>query len=392
MSLTYGFYDSLNGDRVYNAEQFGSIFDGVIVDGVYMNIGDKFKVTPNSGMTVNVGTGRAWFKHTWTLNTTAMPITLDAANAYNPRIDLIAIRVDKRPAYRQNSIVVLTGTPASTPTAPSYSNANNVYEYPIARIYVNAGATEITASNITSMVGNTGRCPYVTSPTGVVDISSLTDRFQSAWDEFYAAETEADHLEFATWMIYRKNEYLTWFEGLVDVLDGDAATVASQLEAQITALETAVESNEFVMSLIDDEGNFIVSDYYEDVEEGGETIRIYPEEIAGMFSYAMAGDQTALNGLFTSRTFTYTDTVYPGNIIAITRQAFGAGSYDGTPVGYTPLSFASIRPGNTWLVPVANNVQAGNNDNMLVLRNTYSQSINFTAAVTIVFVKSHAFG
>ena len=47
MSLTYGFYNSVDHDRVYDATQFGSIFDGVINDGVFQNIGDLFAVSPH---------------------------------------------------------------------------------------------------------------------------------------------------------------------------------------------------------------------------------------------------------------------------------------------------------------------------------------------------------
>ena len=44
MAVTYGFYDSTGGDRKYNALQMGSIFDGIIQDGVYANIGNAFQV------------------------------------------------------------------------------------------------------------------------------------------------------------------------------------------------------------------------------------------------------------------------------------------------------------------------------------------------------------
>ena len=44
MSVTYGFYNSINGDRKYNALEMSSIFDGIIVDGVYMSIGDALNV------------------------------------------------------------------------------------------------------------------------------------------------------------------------------------------------------------------------------------------------------------------------------------------------------------------------------------------------------------
>ena len=45
MAVTYGFYDSTGGDRKYNAEQMGSIFDGIISDGFYSNIGNMVGAT-----------------------------------------------------------------------------------------------------------------------------------------------------------------------------------------------------------------------------------------------------------------------------------------------------------------------------------------------------------
>ena len=64
MALTYGFYNSQNGDRTYDAADISSIFDGVN-DGVFMSIGDAFIVSAANGMQVTVGSGRA-SDHTWT--------------------------------------------------------------------------------------------------------------------------------------------------------------------------------------------------------------------------------------------------------------------------------------------------------------------------------------
>ena len=50
MAFTYGFFNSLNGDRKYTAEQLSSIFDGLITDGVFDSIGDILATVPGSGM------------------------------------------------------------------------------------------------------------------------------------------------------------------------------------------------------------------------------------------------------------------------------------------------------------------------------------------------------
>ena len=70
MALTYGFYNSKNGDRKYDAVAMSRMFDGIIRDGVISAYGKTFEVTVNSGNKINVDTGRAWFDHTWTLNDT----------------------------------------------------------------------------------------------------------------------------------------------------------------------------------------------------------------------------------------------------------------------------------------------------------------------------------
>lgn len=63
MSVTYGFYNSKNRDRRYDAIQMSSIFDGIIRDGVLQHFGTAMMVKESEGMMVNVGIGRAWFNH-----------------------------------------------------------------------------------------------------------------------------------------------------------------------------------------------------------------------------------------------------------------------------------------------------------------------------------------
>ena len=74
MALTYGFYSSTNGDRKYSADQFGSLFEGIITNGVFMGIGRALEVTAGNnlaetGLYVTVKSGRCWFNHTWLDNT-----------------------------------------------------------------------------------------------------------------------------------------------------------------------------------------------------------------------------------------------------------------------------------------------------------------------------------
>ena len=180
MSLTSGFFDSLNGDRKYNTLQLSSIFDGIISDGVYATYGDHFLVSPVSGMQIKVGSGRAWLDHTWTLNTTDYPLTVEDAEVVLKRIDTVIIEVDRRDSGRINRLRILKGTPASSPSAPTLTNTDTLKQYPLANILVKPNVTEITTADITNRIG-TSALPWV---TGIIDHVSAEELVQQWRTEF----------------------------------------------------------------------------------------------------------------------------------------------------------------------------------------------------------------
>lgn len=196
MAITSGFFNSLNGDRKYDARQMGEMFDGLIEDGVFMSIGDALKTVPSSGMTVAVGTGRAWFLHTWTKNDSDHLITVSAAESVLNRIDTIVLDIDNTEATRDNDIVLVKGTPSSNPKRPTLIDADDHKQIPLADILVPAGSTALTATNITNIVG-TSECPYVTGPLSIIK----NDDILEAWQE----------------------EFDTWFDGVKGTLGSDTA-------------------------------------------------------------------------------------------------------------------------------------------------------------------------
>lgn len=185
MSISYGFYNSVNHDRRYNANQMASIFDGVITDGVYHSIGNAFSVTPGTGMNVNVASGRAWFDHTWTLNDAILVVELTAAHQVYDRIDAIVLRVDGD--KRTNSIVAKAGTPSSAPVKPTMTNDDDkkIHEHPLAYVRVNHGVTDIKPANIQFVVG-TSECPFVAGVQNGVDIDALVANWKLEFDILFA--------------------------------------------------------------------------------------------------------------------------------------------------------------------------------------------------------------
>ena len=255
MSVTFGFYNSVNYDRRYNALQMSSIFDGIIKDGIFMSIGTALVVKASSGMTVNVGEGRAWFDHTWTLNDSELPVKLEASELILNRIDTIVLDVDHRDSVRANSIIAIKGTPATNPVAPTLVRSTDHNQYPLCNIYVKAGVTEITQSNITNLVG-TGSCPFITGILDTIDIEDLVSQWEAQWTEFYNAQTldmqlTADEwkkqwndwftVQTATatgamedWMRDRQADFDYWWSQIQAVLDGD---VAANLAQRVLKLE-----------------------------------------------------------------------------------------------------------------------------------------------------------
>lgn len=207
MSLTFGFYNSVNGDRKYNAIEMSSIFDGIIVDGVFMSIGDALNVTATGGMGITIGEGRAWFNHTWTLNDSPYPLTVPNSDVLLNQIHAVVLEVNSNTDVRANSFKIVSGTPSSNPQKPTLTKSELVNQYPLAYILVKAGATSISQADITNAVG-TSECPFVTGPLKGMDIDDLILQWET---------------QYTQWMDESSNAFNTWFQQMKDQLSEDAA-------------------------------------------------------------------------------------------------------------------------------------------------------------------------
>lgn len=196
MAFSYGFYNSLNGDRKYDSEDLSRMFDGIIYDGVIGAVGDTFAVKAGTGNTVNVSSGRAWFNHTWTYNDAPMPISCGSAAVLLDRYDAIVLEVNAASDVRKNSIKVVTGTEASKPVKPTMENTEFVHQYPLAYILRKAGSSSISQSQIENAVG-TEACPICTGVLKSLNVEQMMAQWEAQFDE--------------------------WFQSAKDTLSGDVA-------------------------------------------------------------------------------------------------------------------------------------------------------------------------
>ena len=185
MALTSGFFNSKNHDRLYDATQISTLFEGLINDGVYQGVGNIFKVSASNGMNVTVDTGRAWFNNTWTRNDALIVLTVPTAEQVLKRIDAVVIEVNSLETVRNNTIKIVKGTPASNPSKPSLTKNDDVHQYPLAYITVDPNVTAITQQKIQNAVG-TSACPFVTGIIDTLDIDDLIAQWSSEFNVLFA--------------------------------------------------------------------------------------------------------------------------------------------------------------------------------------------------------------
>ena len=199
MAWTSGFFNSVNGDRLYNADQMSRIFEGLITDGVYESVANKLAVQPNSGMTIQIATGRGWFGRHWVNNDSEYKLTVDQSDVILNRYVAVVIKVDDTDAVRDAVPYLKYSDFANTPAKPTMTRTETVKEYCLAYIYIKAGATAITASDIEDTRQDTNLCGWVTGLIDQITPDTLYTQFTALFNE--------------------------WFSGLQDLIDENTETM-----------------------------------------------------------------------------------------------------------------------------------------------------------------------
>lgn len=205
MSFASGFFNSVDHDRLYDATDISRLFDGLIRDGIFASIGDCLVVKQSNKMNVTVGTGRAWFNHTWSYNDALYPVTIPPSEILMDRIDAIVLEINSVESVRANSIKLIKGTPASTPTKPALTNTKEIHQYPLAYVTVCKEVTSIRQADIENCVG-TSVCPFVTGILEVISIEQLIPQWRDILNRF----VEENTANFNTWMNGEKQDYQVW--------------------------------------------------------------------------------------------------------------------------------------------------------------------------------------
>lgn len=181
--LKYGFFNSVSGDRKYDADDISNYFVKLISNGVFPNPSNNLQVVAKSGMTVTVKAGFGFINAKYANLTSDYDLTLDAADTTNPRIDRIVLRLDS--TNRQFALTIIKGEAAAEPVAPDIVRTSTIYDLCLAQIAVAANATAITTADITDKRGNSALCGYVYGLIDQIDTTDLFDQYDAAFNSWF---------------------------------------------------------------------------------------------------------------------------------------------------------------------------------------------------------------
>lgn len=239
MAIRSGFFNSVNGDRKYDASRFAEYFASFIGNGVFPNPSDSLQVIANNNMTITVKPGKAWINGYILINDDDYILALDPADGVLNRIDRIVARYDV--VDREIRLEVKKGTFASSPVAPTLQRDADAYELGLADVYIAAGVVSVTQANITDLRFNTELCGIVHGIVEQVDTTTLFSQYQS-WYNRVTEEAETDieaikqqfqddinqflqnwHDWFVNITGEKEEEFDTWFNGIKEVLNESTA-------------------------------------------------------------------------------------------------------------------------------------------------------------------------
>lgn len=172
-----GFFNSVNGDRLYNAEEMSRYFENILSNGIFKRVNNCLKVSASSGMRLNVAAGGGLINCRWFRTMTTETVTIPAAHAVLPRFDVVIARLNTSDEVRAITLEVVSGTPAETPTAPDPVRTTTIHDLVLALVYVPAAATAIVDANLTDVRENEWYCGYVHSLVDTPVQKALNSRY-----------------------------------------------------------------------------------------------------------------------------------------------------------------------------------------------------------------------
>lgn len=228
------FFDSTDGDRLYNGDDFRTWLCKFFTTGVFAN---ELFVTDAGGMSVNIGAGYVNINGSIKFFDDDQVININPAGS-KPRIDSVVIEWNA--AEKDIILKTMQGVESDNPVAHIPVRNDYVYQLVVAQINVRPGTTELRQSNITDTRFDRFLCGYVINTVEESNLSRVIESYSNFVTNF---------------IIDKFGEFDAWFEITKDLYSGDIETkletIMSDLEEKVNAYLKSVSDLEDKVDSID---------------------------------------------------------------------------------------------------------------------------------------------
>ncbi|WP_347979353.1 phage baseplate protein [Lactococcus formosensis] len=196
-------WNDVNGDRLYDADDFMRFFAAFLKTGVVMSFKEGLRVrSAQNGMNIQVGGGSAVIDGGSYMNDESIAIQVNVASSVQNRTDSVVLRMDKN---ARNTYLYYK------PSDTTVVRNDVIYELQLAKISVKMNAAQITDADITDMRSDSTVCGWST-PFDNINVDGIVDQYKGIF-------TQADV------------EFQTWFQNLKNQLDDNqAANLQNQID------------------------------------------------------------------------------------------------------------------------------------------------------------------
>lgn len=334
MAYRSGMFNSVNGDRKYQALHFAEYFATFIGNGVFPNPSNGLQVYAKENMTVTIKPGKAWINGYYFVNDSDCDLILASADGVLKRKDRIVLRFDT--ATRLITPQVRKGVFSASPAVPTLQRDGDAYELALATVSIDKGTVALTQANVTDERLDTTVCGIVHGVVDQVDTATLFNQYQS-WIEqqkaVYTQELElwtaeqrqsfeqwmaTQHSDFANWRVLEEQEFADWmllqqttfnnwmlqeqqdfnewFQTLQNLLDENTAAT---LMIKVVELEQKVDAtNQNLSNLTQDvtDNHRIITEHLNEIVTEAEPNKILKLDNDAKLPTSITGDAATVGG------------------------------------------------------------------------------------------------
>lgn len=237
MAFSYGFFNSKELDRTYTAENFCDYLGSLICNGIQDNFGDCFSLSASDGLSVTIGTGKAWINGHYFISDTLYTVDLSGYQDESlPRFVAVTIVCDTSEDVRDVHFEITPGTPAPEPNTVDFADIPQKTRLRLYNVRLNPGATSLSEVDWLDHREDENICGYVKCILGKCRINDVINEFQTATTEIQGlrqqvtelAEVKTEMQEYIakTGELQEKVDKLT---AILKFVSGDDITDAGQI-------------------------------------------------------------------------------------------------------------------------------------------------------------------